>query len=83
MQQWVVVVDPVEDEVAVVYLVNPPPRPAAGTPVRVAESLDAIPELVAAEARAGDVVVTLGAGSIAAVPERIVAALRRKTGGSP
>ena len=58
-------------------------RRVSGTPVRVAESLDAIPELVAAEARAGDVVVTLGAGSIAAVPERIVAALRRKTGGSP
>ena len=58
-------------------------RRVSGTPVRVAESLDAIPELVAAEARAGDVVVTLGAGSIAAVPERIVAALHRKTGGRP
>ena len=54
----------------------------SGTPARVVESLDAIPELVAAEAAAGDVVVTLGAGSIAAVPGRIVAALRRKTGGS-
>ena len=55
----------------------------SGTPARVVEALDAIPELVAAEARAGDVVVTLGAGSIAAVPGRIVAALRRKTGGGP
>lgn len=58
-------------------------RRVSGTPVRVVEALDAIPGLVAAEARAGDVVVTLGAGSIAAVPERIVAALHRKTGGSP
>ncbi len=58
-------------------------RRVSGTPVRVVESLDAIPELVAAEAGAGDVVVTLGAGSIATVPGRIVAALRRKAGGSP
>ena len=50
---------------------------------RVRSSYDELPELVAAEARAGDVVVTLGAGSIAAVPERIVAALHRKTGGRP
>ncbi len=57
-------------------------RRVSGTPARVVESLDAIPELVAAEAAAGDVVVTLGAGSIATVPGRIVAALRRKTGGS-
>lgn len=51
------------------------------TPVRVVGSLDLIPELVAAEVRAGDVVVTLGAGSIAAVPARIVEALRREAGG--
>ena len=57
-------------------------RRVAGTPARVVESLDAVPELVAAEARAGDVVVTLGAGSIAAVPGRIVAALRRQAGGT-
>ena len=53
------------------------------TPVRVVGSLDLIPALVAAEARAGDVVVTLGAGSIAAVPARIVEALRRETGDTP
>ena len=53
---------------------------ASRTPVRVVGSLDLIPALVAAEARAGDVVVTLGAGSIAAVPARIVEALRRETG---
>ena len=58
-------------------------RRVSGTPVRVVESLDAIPELVAAEARAGDVVVTLGAGSIADMPGRIVTALRRKAGGGP
>ena len=55
-------------------------RRASRTPVRVVGSLDLIPALVAAEARAGDVVVTLGAGSIAAVPARIVEALRRETG---
>ena len=53
------------------------------TPVRVVGSLDLIPALVAVEARAGDVVVTLGAGSIAAVPARIVEALRRETGAKP
>lgn len=57
-------------------------RRVAGTPVRVVESLEVIPEMVAAEARAGDVVVTLGAGSIAAMPARIVAALRSKAGGA-
>ena len=56
-------------------------RRASRTPVRVVGSLDLIPALVAAEARAGDVVVTLGAGSIAAVPARILEALRRETGG--
>ena len=56
-------------------------RRASRTPVRVVGSLDLIPALVTAEARAGDVVVTLGAGSIAAVPARILEALRRETGG--
>ena len=80
--------------VAAVYGAGEPPLPGAtaaavaaaigrvsGTPARVVEALDAIPDLVAAEARAGDVVVTLGAGSIAALPGRIVAALGHKTGG--
>ena len=78
---------------AEVYAAGEPPIPgataaavaaavsrASRTPVRVVGSLDVIPALVAAEARAGDVVVTLGAGSIAAVPARILEALRRETG---
>lgn len=36
LQQWVVVVDSEKDEVAVVYLVSPPPVPRAGVPVRMA-----------------------------------------------
>ena len=35
LQQWVVVVDPVKDDVAVVYLVDPPPAPSAGAEVRL------------------------------------------------
>lgn len=58
-------------------------RRAARTPVQVVGALDRIPARVAAEARAGDVVVTLGAGSIAAVPAQIVAALRRAAEGRP
>ena len=78
---------------AEVYAAGEPPIPgataaavaaavsrASRTPVRVVGSLDVIPALVAAEVRAGDVVVTLGAGSIAAVPARILEALRRETG---
>ncbi len=35
LQQWVVVVDQQRDEVAVVYLVDPPPAPPAGTDIRL------------------------------------------------
>lgn len=51
-------------------------RRVSATPVRVVTSLSEIPGIVAAEARPGDVVVTLGAGSIGTVPQRIVDALR-------
>lgn len=55
-------------------------RRHAATPVQVVPALDDLPERIAAGARAGDVVVTLGAGSIAAVPQRIVEALERGAG---
>ena len=55
-------------------------RRHSGTPVHVVRALDDLPERIAAGSRAGDVVVTLGAGSIAAVPQRIVEALQRGAG---
>jgi UDP-N-acetylmuramate-alanine ligase len=44
----------------------------------VARSLDAVPDVVASDARAGDLVITLGAGSIAAAAPRILDALSRR-----
>lgn len=55
-------------------------RRASPTPVRVVRALDDVPAIVAAGARPGDVVVTLGAGSIRTVPPKIVEALRRRFG---
>ena len=52
-------------------------------PVRIARPLDAIAPEVAAIARPGDFVVTLGAGSIGTVGERIVQALSARHGGRP
>ncbi len=52
-------------------------RRRASLPVEVIAALDDVPGRVAATSRAGDVVVTLGAGSIASVPQRILDALRR------
>ena len=46
--------------------------------VQVVNSLDDVPGIVAADARPGDVVVTLGAGSIGSVARSIVEALRRR-----
>ncbi len=52
--------------------------------VQVVRPLKALPEAVAALAGPGDLVLTLGAGSIGTVGERILAALRRKAQpGSP
>jgi UDP-N-acetylmuramate--alanine ligase len=45
--------------------------------LRVAPGLDDVPGMVAGDARAGDLVITLGAGSIAGVGDRILAALSR------
>jgi UDP-N-acetylmuramate--alanine ligase len=44
----------------------------------IARSLDAVPDVVASDARAGDLVITLGAGSIAAAAPRILDALSRR-----
>jgi UDP-N-acetylmuramate--alanine ligase len=54
-----------------------------GRPVRLVKALDEIPAAVASTARANDLVITLGAGSIGTVPERILEALRGgPTGGA-
>jgi UDP-N-acetylmuramate--alanine ligase len=50
-------------------------RRAARGPVHVVPSLEALPEAVASLARAGDLVVTMGAGSISSVGDRILAAI--------
>ena len=48
------------------------------TPVTVVKSLDAIPAAVADLARAGDLVITLGAGSIGSVPAALMRELERR-----
>ncbi len=48
-----------------------------GTPVRVVKALDDLPKAVAALARPNDLVITLGAGSIGSVPDRILEEVRR------
>jgi UDP-N-acetylmuramate--alanine ligase len=53
-------------------------RRAGTAPVDLVHSLDDLPQAVAALARPGDLVLTLGAGSIGTVAERILAALRQK-----
>ena len=47
----------------------------SGRPVRLIKALDDIPAAVAAIARANDLVITLGAGSIGTLPDRILDAL--------
>jgi UDP-N-acetylmuramate--alanine ligase len=46
-----------------------------GRPVRLVKALDDVPAAVAAAARANDLVITLGAGSIGSLPDRILEAL--------
>ena len=43
-----------------------------GKPVRLVKALDEVPAVVAALARANDLVITLGAGSIGTLPDRIL-----------
>jgi UDP-N-acetylmuramate--alanine ligase len=49
-----------------------------GRPVQLVKALDDVPRAVSELARAGDLVITLGAGSIGAVPDRILEALRAR-----
>ena len=51
---------------------------ATGHPVRIVKPLDRLAAELAAAARPGDAVLTLGAGSIASVPLRLLAALRER-----
>jgi UDP-N-acetylmuramate--alanine ligase len=51
---------------------------ASGRPVRIVKPIDRLAGELAAAARPGDAVLTLGAGSIAAVPKRLLAALRER-----
>src|SRR5581483_1016979 len=44
-------------------------------PVEVARTLDEVVDAVVRVARRGDVVITLGAGSIGTIPDRLIAAL--------
>jgi UDP-N-acetylmuramate--alanine ligase len=53
-------------------------RRGSGRPVRVVRALDDLVSDLATVARAGDAVITLGAGSIGTVPQRLVAALRNR-----
>jgi UDP-N-acetylmuramate-alanine ligase len=48
------------------------------TPVRVVKTLDEIAPTLAAMAQRGDVLMTLGAGSIGAVASRVVHELQRR-----
>ena len=50
--------------------------------IRRVSSLDEVVDVVVCDARPGDLVLTLGAGSIGTVPSRIMDALRRRDAGS-
>ncbi|MDR1988894.1 MAG: hypothetical protein LBQ09_01540, partial [Acidobacteriaceae bacterium] len=53
-------------------------RRASSHPVEVVPQLKDVAPALARIARAGDVVITLGAGSIATVPDQVVALLARR-----
>ncbi len=53
-------------------------RASAPCPVHVVKSLEALPAAVSALSRSGDLVVTLGAGSIGTVGDRILEAIRAR-----
>jgi UDP-N-acetylmuramate--alanine ligase len=50
-----------------------------GRPARLIHALDDVPAAVASVARANDLVITLGAGSIGSIPDRILEALNQGT----
>ena len=52
-------------------------RKGSGRPVRVARTLEEVVPAVVKAARPGDVVITLGAGSIGTLPPRLMEALKR------
>ena len=58
-------------------------RAAAPGRVHLIKPLEALPAAVASLARPGDLVITLGAGSIGTTPERILAALRASRTSGP
>jgi UDP-N-acetylmuramate--alanine ligase len=47
-----------------------------GRPLTIVPSIDEVPRVVSSLARPNDIVITLGAGSIGTVPDRILEALR-------
>ena len=47
-------------------------RRAVAVPVEVVPRLDEVPGALAAAAKPGDVVITLGAGSIGSVPDKVI-----------
>jgi UDP-N-acetylmuramate--alanine ligase len=53
-------------------------RAGSGKPVRLVKRLDEVIRAVMEIAKPGDAVITLGAGSIGAVPQRLVEALDRR-----
>jgi len=55
-------------------------RASGATPVHVVPSLDDVPAAVVGIARPGDMVITLGAGSIGSIGERILLALGQGSG---
>jgi UDP-N-acetylmuramate--alanine ligase len=58
-------------------------RGTAKCPVHLIKALEDLPSAVAALARPGDLVITLGAGSIGTVADRIVAALQAGVADEP
>jgi UDP-N-acetylmuramate--alanine ligase len=58
-------------------------RAAARGPVHLVPRLDELPDAVARLARAGDLVITMGAGSIGTVGDGILAAVRARTASHP
>ena len=57
-------------------------RSAGGCPVHVVKSLQALPVAVSRIVRAGDLVITLGAGSIGTIGDRILSELRSRSSGA-
>jgi UDP-N-acetylmuramate--alanine ligase len=55
-------------------------RRSVQSPVDVAASLDEVVTTLLRVSRPGDVVVTLGAGSISTIPERVIAAINQQAG---